>query len=60
MPAIGMQIDVEALKELFGDEATQAELEAQLEVEAGTFENADDPQAIGTVVWTVRTYRARC
>lgn len=60
MSAIETQIDIEALKELFGNEGAQAELEAQFEIEAGTFENADDPQAIGTVIWTVRTYRARC
>jgi hypothetical protein len=35
------------------------ELEAAAD-QVGTFENADDPQAIGTVIWTVRTARARC
>ncbi len=53
------QSDLEALEELFGSEEEQLDLEAA-GAEVGSFENPEDPQAIGSVIWTVRTYRRRC
>lgn len=50
--------DVEALKELFGDDAA-FDLEATAQ-EVGSYENAEDPQAIGGAYWAYRSYRYRC
>ena len=45
------QVTLEPLEELFGDvEATEAETVARL----GEDDFADAPQAIGSVVWSVR------
>lgn len=45
---------VEALEELFGSEAAQAEVEAMALERFGFDEELDQPQAIGSVVLTVR------
>ncbi len=47
-------IGVEALEELFGSEAAQAEVEAMALGRFGFDEELDQPQAIGSVVLTVR------
>lgn len=43
------QVETEALEELFG-----AELEQDALGQLGEHDHTDDPQAIGSVVWTVR------
>jgi hypothetical protein len=45
---------VDALEELFGSEAAQAEVEAMALGRFGFDEELDQPQAIGSVVLTVR------
>ncbi len=47
-------VGVEALEELFGSEAAQAEVEAMALGRFGFDEELDQPQAIGSVVLTVR------
>ena len=47
--------ELEALEELFGSEAEQAELEEEAGDELGFSDTFETPQAvIGTIVWTVR------
>ena len=43
------QVEVEALEELFGPEIEEQALE-----QLGEHDHTDDPQAIGSVIWTVR------
>lgn len=47
-------VGVEALEELFGSEAAQAEVEAMALGRFGFDEELEQPQAIGSVVLTVR------
>ncbi len=47
-------IGVEALEELFGSEVAQAEIEAMALERFDFDEELDQPQAVGTVVLTVR------
>lgn len=53
------QEEAEAVRELFGTDVEQLELEAAAEQEAGSYD-FEQPQAIGSVILSVRTVRRRC
>ncbi|MEJ7656505.1 MAG: hypothetical protein WKF33_05700 [Thermoleophilaceae bacterium] len=53
------QEEAEAVRELFGTDVEQLVLEDAAELEAGSYD-FEQPQAIGSVILSVRTVRRRC